>query len=51
MELVWEEIYENERRILGQEWKKCPQMAIDPPNFSNKHFQAMPNPLTLSLLK
>ena len=49
MELVWDEVYENERRIIGQGWQKCPQLMIDPPNFTDYHYRAMPDPTTISL--
>ena len=49
MELVWDEVYENERKILSQGWQPCPKLRIDPPNFSNKEFRGVDSPTTMLL--
>lgn len=50
MELIWEEIYENQRKTLNG-WKNTPQTIVDPPHFSTKEFRQMPDPPSLQLPK
>ena len=49
MELVWEEVYENQRKILGKGWQPCPKLRIDPPHFSNHEFRGVSDPSTVIL--
>ena len=42
MELVWDEVYENQRWVLRKGWRACPQIRIDPPAWTNMSFQKMP---------
>lgn len=41
MELVWDEVYENQRWVLRKGWRGCPQIRIDPAGWTNSSFQKM----------
>eukprot|EP01084_Bolivina_argentea_P257152 433181_1 len=43
MELVWDEIYENQRWMLRKNWQPCPQIRIDPTQWTNSKFQKLPS--------
>ena len=49
MELIWDEIYENERNILGKGWLKAPQLQIDPPQFTDKRYRLVSEPKSFLL--
>ena len=50
MELVWDEVYENERYNLRKGWKECPQISkLDPNHWTSKTYQKMHGRLDIRL--